>query len=292
MSEGDPVLYISLLRYQSLQRSFRRSERPTVNVRGQSSVRGSEAPSRGGHGRGGASGLQSSDNNSLSLTLAEAEEMARGLSNKKRSGSGFSGRWFFSRKRKSSSPSQPGGQASSSTPPSSVEGSPQPEGDSSSPLSRSSGSDNQNEVAAMIVATARDRELTPASIQSSEFESGTDEEVFSSARSEARPEVATETTTPEGRSDASHEPSTPERSEVAPEPHPLEMGGETTLAPTASNSPGERLRGRQTSIVHASNLSTVDQVAASRARVAASNRRSRQRLNSDEVTNQGKEGIR
>lgn len=63
-----------VFRYQSLQRSFRRSERPAVNVRHRATERGG----RGGRGGGGAT-----ENNSLSLTIAEAEDMARGLSNKK-----------------------------------------------------------------------------------------------------------------------------------------------------------------------------------------------------------------
>lgn len=308
---------LHVCRYQSLQRSFRRtsSERPTVTQRNRSrpAVPGSEASRAGRGSRGGASTGLRSDNNSLSMTLAEAEELARRLSNKK--SRGISGRWpFFSKKRKSSSSSQPGRTGSSSSPPSSVEGSPQPEGGvSDSSLSRSSGSDNQNEVAAMITAVAapsRERELTPGSIQSADFESGTDEEVFqrthgvgspersevgsevasepgerSEVGSEVGSEVTSEPSTPDERSDVTLESNTPgQRSEVTPESRPSER--EAGLSP--SRSPGEEggLRDRQTSIVHASNLTTADQVSAARARATAK-RRSRNRLNTDEATNQG-----
>lgn len=171
-------------------------------------------------------------------------------------GSGFSGRWWFSKKQRKSS----------SSPPSSVEGSPQPEGTSDSspsPLSHSSGSDSTpNEVAAMIVASASERELTPASIQSAEFESNTEDD-------ETTGGVA-------------------ERSEVTPgtpTPPPGGEGAVRVVTPTDSPGGGGSLRDRQTSIVHASNLSTADHVSAARARAAASSKR-RTRLGTDEDTNQ------
>ena len=261
---------------------------------------GSEASRGSGRGnRGEASTGLRTENNSLSLTLAEAEEMARRLSNKKsRSGSGFSGRWWF-KKRKSSR----GRTGSSSSPPSSVEGSPQPEGaraeggrgarrdenrlsqrgetrasqreSSSSSLSHSSGSENQ--VADMIAAVAApaptasassdDRELTPGSIQSAEFESGNEEEVFHGmASSEAR--------------------SSSQRSGVNVEVTLESRTSEGAVGLTPSSGEGG-LRDRQTSIVHASNLTNADQVAAARARATAKKKGARTRLSTDELTNQG-----
>lgn len=270
------------------------------------------------------------ENNSLSLTLAEAEEMARGLSgSKKRSGSGLSGRWFFSKKNKSSGSLTRGQRRrSSNTPPSSnEEGSPQPD---ESQLQRSSGSDSGSNVgtnrvsesgstrasesdatrvsesgsvrvsesgstrasesgsevvaaAVAVAATAsgsvgeassssvstNEREMTPGSILSSEFESATEDDAFLQTGNTSRP-VDVQATPIHIR--------------------PAERGGDTTIAPAEGDEEslqsGEGLRERQSTIVHASNLSVGDMRAASRARTSAHKRRSRQRLDTDERTNQ------
>lgn len=281
---GQPLRLLCPCRYQSLQRSFRRSERPNIQVRNRSvfsNVRG-----------GRAAGDTRTENNSLSLTLAEAEEMAHGLSShgrksKKQQRTNVRS-WF--RKSKSKSISQqssvssgddvirvsPGDDVIRVSPASSsIEGSPQPEGVSDS-LSRSSGSESGsgNRSASGEHTTvvpegsasraSHERELTPASIRSVEFESGTEDE-----------QTSPDQTSPSRSARLSN---LSDRLEEGMEPL---TGGASPIAESAS---GSGLRDRQTSIVHASNLTVADSSAAARARLAASNKR-RQRLDTDEITN-------
>jgi hypothetical protein len=164
-------------------------------------------------------------------------------------------------------------------------------------------------VAAMITAAAvasSDRELTPASIQSAEFESGTEEEVFQRRHGSSPPEPRSDVTMESGGSQESEsevrpvvtsESSDETRSEVTTAPsnrRPINPPEPTApegaeLTPTNSHQEGAEggLRDRQTSIVHASNLNTADQVAAARARVSAKRKKKRSRLSTDELTNQG-----
>lgn len=233
-------------------------------------------------------GPQRTENNSLSLSLAEAEELARGLASqgrkKQRSTSGVS-KWFPRMSSRSKTISQQGTGTSAddvirvNSTSSSIESSPQPENSSDS-LSRSSGSDsgsrNRNEIGENVTATleivgpsgsqdSHERGLTPVSIDSTEFESGTDEEFTTS-----------------GQTNSSRSRMWPSNSSDSLEGVPVtRLGGDSSTAESAS---GSNLRERQTSIMHASNLTREDEGAAARAREVASNKR-RQRMHTDELTN-------
>ena len=210
----------------------------------------------------------------------------------------------------------------------------------------------------MASVSSSDREMTPASILSSEFESGTeDESVRRSNDAISSQEVVEEQTSPAERSgqaevvqeqssqaegvqerssqaegvqeQSSQAEVVQERSEGVQErsnqaevvqdqssqaeivpgqadersrqtersgqstsgserTHPTQVGNVEVTSELSNSSLGIGLRERQTSIVHASNLSEADQSAATRARAkAADKRRNRQRYNTDELTNQG-----
>ena len=191
--------------------------------------------------------------------------MARGISKKSRTS--LSGRLNLFKRRKS------GNSQTIDTPPSSAEGSPQPETSLRSSESES-GFENRNQTTPTTDhspsrSASTDRELTPNSIMSAEFESGAEDEMFHPTPAEA--------TAGEG-SEVRQETSTSAES-------PMENGG---LAVPPEE--GAHLRGRQTSIVHASNLTSGDHVAAARARATSkikSKHLPRDRLGTDELTNQG-----
>ncbi len=278
-------MFCSHSRYQSLQRSFRRTERPIIHNRNRSVF-------AGGRGRGQAGAEQQvprTENNSLSLSLAEAEEMARNLAahgrSKKKERNSSKGRWFRRSKSKNNSQqTSPDMQAEI------------PAASSSSRDIRSQGSVSgprggvavgaSSAVAAQTpesVGGARtnlevspshqssfDRELTPASILSAEFESGTEDE--RSLRQVASP------THSSGHRSSSSDDVMVSAARTTPEGEVAE----------SSESSASGLRQRQSSIVHGSNLTTQDRAAAARAR---SKSRRRQRLDTDELTNTvGKEG--
>ena len=221
--------------------------------------------------------------------------MARNLSShgrskqKKERTSSKAGRWF--RRSKSKSITQ---QATSSTsgddiipvsPTSlSAEGSPQPENAVEAP-SQSSVSDSssrgntvtatengggENAVTSLDASAGRspsfERELTPSSILSAEFESGTEDE-----RSLRQVQSPTHSA---GRRSASSDISDEVIVTVA------NSTGETSTSTAESAATG--LRDRQSSIVHGSHLSHADRTAAARAR---SKSKRRQRLDTDELTN-------
>ena len=224
-------------------------------------------------------GQPGNENNSLSLSLAEAEAMARGMASqgiKKQRSKSYVGKWFTRKSSKAKTISQQGTSITAddiipvSPTSSSIEGSPQPDNVSDSP-SRSSESDsssrNRNESGDSTMASLEvvgrspshgpyERNLTPASLQSAEFESGTDEE------------LVTRQTSP---------PSNLEEVTEATQSHISESSAD------AESANGSGLRERQTSIVHASNLTRSDESAASRARGRASSKR-RPRLTTDELT--------
>ena len=304
-------LHTQTHRYQSLQRSFRRTERPIIQNRNNRPVfgRNRNAPQQPSP-QGG--------NNSLSLTLAEAEEMARNLAtqgrgkSKKERSSSKAGRWFRRSKSKSTS-QQTETTGNNATPTSSAPGpadETRPARSNSEELPQSPTSDTV--VAREISTTAEtgdrsssldislnrhtsfERELTPASIMSAEFESGTDDE--RSLRQMASPThsighrsvssdeaVATATrATPAATTDeVVGEPSTASRQGEAPS---VEQQGDTHREQQQGENPSSEeagLRERQSSIVHGSLLTNADRTAAARAR----NRRRQQRLDSDELTN-------
>jgi len=118
-----------------------------------------------------------------------------------------------------------------------------------------------------------ERELTPASIMSSEFESGTEDErslrqMASPTHSASRPSVTSDEVI------VTATRAVPTITTEAEEPSTASRQGEVP------SSGGSELRERQSSIVHGSLLTNADRTAAARAR----NKR-RQRLDTDEYTN-------
>ena len=298
-----------LCRYQSLQRSFRRTERPAVKIKKRSTFYQSrKAPGTAtatANENSGAIAENEVGNNSFSLTLAEAEEMARNLSQsgsrskfKVRTNSSNSGRLkFFSRKsqklknitQQSSTSSNDDDIMPVFSPPASFETTPQPENISvisDTIISHSSGSESDSRVGSEVGVTSTpvslssfntfsDRDLTPSSIQSAEFESGTEEGTPTrTATKEVEPTT--------NQLSKKQEPSpTDETGQTEESVHAKPQDSEAASSTASPNDlPESEHQERQTT------LSEADKSAASRAKV--NKKKSRERLNTDELTNQSK----